>query len=52
MYLYPVITLSTNTDLGRYLDRDSFVILRFDLSNKQWKKEKGLIKQSIFNKKD
>ena len=29
--VYPVITLSTNTDLGRNLVHDSFGILRFDL---------------------
>ena len=33
IYVYPIITLSTNTDLGRNLTSDSFAILRFDLTN-------------------
>ena len=28
---YPVLTISTNTDIGRYLNHDSFIIIRFDL---------------------
>jgi hypothetical protein len=30
---YPVLTISTNTDNGRYLNADSFAVLRFDISS-------------------
>lgn len=29
--IYPVLTISTNTDNGRYLNSDSFALLRFDI---------------------
>lgn len=28
---FPVLTISTNTDIGRYLNTDSFALLRFDI---------------------
>lgn len=35
--IYPVITLSTNTDIQRPMNYDSFAILRFDLTKEQLK---------------
>ena len=29
--VFPVLTISTNTDFGRNLDADSFALLRFDI---------------------
>lgn len=33
--VYPVLTISTNTDNNRFLHKDSFVILRFDLPKEE-----------------
>lgn len=44
--IYPILTLSTNTDLGRSLVHDSFGIMRFDLDNDSigdFSKENNLI---------
>jgi hypothetical protein len=38
--LYPVLTLTTATDRGKYLNRDSFTLLRYDINIKNWKKNK------------
>lgn len=44
--VYPVITLSTNTDYGRMLTHDSFGVIRFDLTEteiKRFNKETNVI---------
>jgi hypothetical protein len=44
--IYPVLTISTNTDRLRYLHKDSFILMRFDLT----KNNMGDFDQKIFSK--
>ena len=45
--LYPVLTISTNSDLDRDLNNDSFVVLNFSSNNVDF--DKGIIKNNLFN---
>ena len=52
--LYPVLTISTNTDLDRFLSSDSFALLRFDLFKKDITQFKNIltIKNELINDPD